>query len=188
MTGERLRVRQDERLSGAPVPSSSWRAAFLVFMFAGGLLTACVASPGPSEPTLPATEPPASTGVPEGTQPPFNRVEVKVIDALARLGVRGQRAELPAEGASIWAEPRPGVQFFVNAGPTATRRGEFTVIDERELEGIRVVRVKYGSDLSLRHRFECAGDTYELRGAVPPGFDDVEAFTAAFIKALGCTG
>jgi hypothetical protein len=65
-------------------------------------------------------------------------------------------------------------------------RGEFTVIDERRLEGVRVQRVQYGSDPPPRHRFECATDTYEVRGTVPPGFADMDVLVGRFIRALGC--
>ncbi len=69
---------------------------------------------------------------------------------------------------------------------TATMSGEFTVIDERRLEGVRVQRVEYSSRPPPRHRFECAADTYEVRGDVPPGFADMDALVGRFIRALGC--
>ena len=105
--------------------------------------------------------------------------------ALAALGIAGMRAELPYENAQIWAQG-PGWQLFVGAYRTETMRGEFTVIDERRLEGVRVQRVQYSSDPPPRYHFECATDTYEVRGAVPPGFADWDAFVGRFISALGC--
>jgi hypothetical protein len=118
--------------------------------------------------------------------PPLNRLEVKVINALATLGVTGQRAELPFENAAIWAELGSSAQLFVNAGPTGTRSGEFTVIDERQVAGTRVQRVQYASGPPPRQRVECAGDTYEVSGSVPSGFVDMDAFVAQLVHALGC--
>jgi hypothetical protein len=127
------------------------------------------------------------TGAPgDYLPPPLNRLEVKVIDALARLGVTGQRAQLPYQDASIWAQFGTGSQLFVSAGPTGTRGGDFTVVDERQLAGLRVQRVQYASDPPLRHRFECSADTYEVRGAVPLGFSDMNSFVTGFIRELGC--
>jgi hypothetical protein len=144
----------------------------------------------PSPTTSPTTSPgpttASSTPPPEFTPPALNRLETKIIDALARLGVSGQRAQLPFQNANIWARFAPGSELFVNAWPTGTDRGEFSVIDERQLAGIRVERVRYTSSPVLRDRFACAGDTYEVSGAVPPGFTDMDAFVAGFIRGLGC--
>jgi len=120
------------------------------------------------------------------TPPPLNQLEVKVIDALGRLGITGQRAELPFENAAIWADFGTGSQLFVNATRTGTGRGEFRVVDERQLEGIRVQRVEYASGPPPRQRFECSTDTYEVSGAVPPGFPNMDQFVSRFIRALGC--
>lgn len=146
------------------------------------------ASPTPattsSSPTTPTPITSPSTG---DTPPPPNRLDVKIIDALARLGVTGQRAQpSPGEDSNIWARLTTGSELFVSALPTGTGRGEFTVISERQLAGIRVQRVQYASSPELRHRFACAADTFEVRGAVPPGFADMDAFVTAFIRSLGC--
>jgi hypothetical protein len=186
-------------MSGAPVPSRRGRTAMFTAPLAGVvLLVACAPAPSPS--SIPATQvssrtstapspshnPEASTAGPPDTAPPLNRLELKVIDALARLGIPGRRAELPFNNAAIWAEVGAGSQVFVNAAPTGTSRGEFTVIDERTLEGVRVQRVQYASGPPPRYRFECSADTYEVYGAVPPGFADMDAFVSRFIRALGC--
>jgi hypothetical protein len=107
------------------------------------------------------------------------------VGALAALGIAGMRAELPYENAQIWAQG-PGWQLFVGAYRTETMRGEFSVIDERRLEGVRVQRVRYESGPPPRHRFECATETYEVRGDVPPGFADMDTLVGRFIRALGC--
>lgn len=175
-------------MSGAPAGSRSWRAALVVVTLVGGLLLAsCLASPDvPSKPSGQSGEVRVSSQPSGETLPPLNRLELKVIDALERLGIKGQRAELPFQNASIWAQLPTGSQLFVNAAPTATRHGEFSTLDERQLEGIRVHRVEYASAPPPRHRFECSSDTYEIYGAVPPSFADMDAFVARFIRALGC--
>jgi hypothetical protein len=181
-----------EGMSGARVPWRRERAPLFIVMLAGGLLlVGCFASPAAQNtPTTFAeshvSTPPSgvSLSLSAESPPPLNRLEVKVIDALARLGITGQRAELPFENAEIWARVGTG-HLFVSAGPTRTRGGDFTVIDRRQLEGIPVQRVEYGGP-PLRHRFACSSDTFEVRGAVPPGFTDMDAFVARFIRALGC--
>ena len=122
------------------------------------------------------------------TPPPLNALEVKVISALAALGISGRRAQLPYQEASIWAELGPGSHLFVSAYPTRSlaREARFTVLDERRLDGIRVQHAQHDGSQSDHHRFECAVDTYMVRGAVPPGFRDTYAFVAGLIRALGC--
>jgi hypothetical protein len=119
------------------------------------------------------------------TPPPLNPRETKVIGALATLGITGMRGEPQVEGASILAQGQ-GWRPLVGAYPTAIMRAEFSVIDERRLEGVRVLRVEYSSGPPPRHRFECATDTNEVRGDVPPGFADMDALVGRFIHALGC--
>jgi hypothetical protein len=141
--------------------------------------------------TVPASSPtPASVpGDPSPTQPPLNGLEVKVIDALDRLGIMGQRAQLPFRDASIWADMGTGSQLFVNAYPVGTVDRNYTVTDERRLAGIQVQHVRRPSypDGMTSSRFECAGDEYWVRGAVPPGFTDPDAFVERFISALACS-
>lgn len=78
--------------------------------------------------------------------------------------------------------------------------GEFFVVDERLVEGVKVQRTNRLTRLRpLGHRFDCSGYTYEVWGHVPPGlgefetlvaahtgFADLEALVAAFIRALDC--
>jgi hypothetical protein len=115
-------------------------------------------------------------------------MELKIIGALAALGVTGQRAQHPyQDSASIWANFGTGSHFFVNTAPTRNLAGErsFSVLDERQVEGIRIRYAQYDGG-STHHRFECSGITYNVNGAVPPGFSDMYAFMARFIRALGC--
>jgi hypothetical protein len=115
-------------------------------------------------------------------------MELKVIGALAELGVTGQRAQHPYEdSASIWADFGTGMHFFVHVAPTwmLARESSFSVLDERLLEGIRVRHAEYEGG-SSHHRFECSGITYKVNGVVPPGSRDMYAFVARFIRALSC--
>lgn len=175
--------------------STPWRAALCA---SGILLAACELASGPQPsvaPTAtsaasvaPTTTSPAAQSSPSPdayTPPPLNPRETKVIGALATLGITGMRAQLPFEEATIWAQGQ-GWRLFVGAYRTETMRGEFSVIDERRLEGVRVQRVQYSSGPPPRHRFECAAETYEVSGDVPPGFADMDALVGRFIRALGC--
>lgn len=116
-------------------------------------------------------------------------MELKVIGALAALGVTGRQAQHPGPwDASIWADFGAGSHFFVHAGPTWTlaRGASFAILDERQLEGILIQHARYETGLSTHHRFECSGDTYRLSGALPPGSRDMYVFAGRFIRALGC--
>lgn len=176
-------------LTESRVTPAAWS---LVVLFAALAFVGCaVPSVGTVQPTMPiasnqSEQRPASLLPARDTPPPLNRLETKVVDALAKLGVAGQRAELPFGNAAIWAQVGTGSQLFANAAPTASWRGEFTVIDDRRVDGIRVQRVRYANDAEPRRRFECAGDTYEVRGVAPAAFADMDAFVAQFIRALGC--
>ena len=178
-----------ERGRGALTLSTGGAALFAALCAAGILLAACgEPAPRPQPSVAPTTTSPAAQTSPSAdpyTPPPLNPLETKVVGALAALGIAGMRAELPYENAQIWAQG-PGWQLFVGAYRTETMRGEFTVIDERRLEGVRVQRVQYESGPPPRHRFECATETYEVRGAVPPGFADMDVLVGRFIRALGC--
>ena len=128
----------------------------------------------------------SASGDPSPTQPPLNALEVKVIDALGRLGITGQRAQLPFRDASIWADLGSGSQLFVSAYPLGTVDRNYIVLDERRLAGITVQHVQRPS-ATISSRFECSGDEYWVGGAVPPGFADLDAFVERFISALACS-
>ena len=115
-------------------------------------------------------------------------MELKIIGALAGLGVTARRAQHPyQDSASIWADLGSGSHFFVHVAPTWMLVGEasFSVLDERQLEGTAVRHAEYVGG-SAHHRFECSGITYKVSGAVPPGSSDMYAFAARFIRALSC--
>ena len=148
-----------------------------------------LASASPMPPTATAAPSLSPAPSPGDTPEPLTPMELKVIGALRALGVPGQRAQHPGpESASIWANFGAGSHFFVSAGATWTRAREasFSVLDERELDGIRVQHARYDGSGSTHHRFECSGDTYAFSGAVPPGSSDMYVFVGRFIRALGC--
>src|SRR5688572_5168067 len=129
-------------------------------------------------PTAPATFSPAPSPSPgDATPQPLTRMELKVIGALATLGVTGRRAQHPyQDSASIWAELGTGMHFFVHVAPTSALVGErsFSILDERQLEGIRVAHARYEGG-STHHRFDCSGINYKVIGALPPGYTDMYA-------------
>lgn len=150
--------------------------------------SACVAAPRPTREVTPAGASGAEVSATptEGTSPPLNSLEVKIIAALSRLGFTGRRAQDSADrSASISAEVSPGSLLFVSAAATGAFARDYTVVEERQIEGVRVLHVRYSGN-PIDHLFGCAGDTYLVRGALPPGFQDMDAFVAGFIRALGC--
>lgn len=187
-------------------PSEVRRAASRPLLFATALfLVGCFVPPNAGAPVTiePASSPSPLSASPTPTMsygvppiaaspstdgpPPLNRMELKVIEALAQVGVTGQRAEFAADDASIWAQMTTGL-LFVTAGKTSTRGRDFTVIEERQIEGIRVQRIQYSSGPPVRHRFECSDDAYVVWGAVPPSAQNMESLVARLIRALRCGG
>lgn len=112
-----------------------------------------------------------------------------MINVLRRLGVTGQRAQVPFRDATIWADLGTGSELFVNAYPLGTVDPNFTVVDQRQLAGTRVQHVRRPTypQGTTSSRFECSGNEYWVRGAVPPRFADMDAFVERFINALLCT-
>jgi hypothetical protein len=176
-------------MSWALTSSRSGAAVLLLMTLSGALLIGCFAPSAPGTPTelespgSTASPSPASQAPSADTPPPLNRLELKVIDALARVGITGRRAQLPYDNADISAELTTG-HLFVSAWPSTTAGGDFRVVDERRIEGRRIQVVEY-SGSPMRHRFECSGDIYEVWGAVPAS-QDMDAFVARIIRALGC--
>lgn len=120
-----------------------------------------------------------------GPGPPPNDLEAKVYNALGTLGIRSQRVEHSFRGAFMWAQFGGGLELFVSADPAGTDNSEFSVLSERQIAGLTVQRVDYGSGL-IRDRFACGDVGYAVDGAVPPGFADFEEFLASFIDELDC--
>jgi hypothetical protein len=180
---------EDRRRSenGVPTRSPRTHVARFIAIAAVFLVASCEVSPRPSSTPLtgpPAT--PAETTRGADTPPPLNRLEVKVVDALARLGIVGQRAQLPFENASIYAQSGTGASLFVNAWPPGATHGDFTVIDHRQLGGVPVELIRYPTTQDPVYRFACSQDTYEVGGTLPPTFQDMDTFVSRLIDALGC--
>ena len=136
-------------------------------------MTAAVVCPEP---------PPAPTGP---TPPPPNDLEALIVDALAVLGLEGQRAEYSPTSAFIWVPGEEGAELYVHAFMTGTDGGEFSVLSERVVAGLTVQRVEYASG-PVRDRFGCGDVTYEVEGAPPPAFSSMDALLAELIPVLGC--
>ena len=117
--------------------------------------------------------------------PPLNPLEAKIVDALATLGIHGQRAEYSFRGAIIWATLEGGSELFVSAQPPGVEDGDFVVVAERPVQGIVVQRVEYPAG-QVRDRFACADATYQVETAVPPGAGDPDALLSRVIAALDC--
>lgn len=147
-------------------------------------VAACEGSPRPST-TPPTASPGAETSRGADTPPPLNRLELKVVDALSRLGIVGQRAQLPFENASIYAQSGTAPPLFVNAWPPGSSHDEFTVVDQRQLSGVHVDRIRYSTIPEPVYRFACAQNTYEVSGTPPPTFEDMDTFVSRLIDALG---
>lgn len=155
------------------------------------LVAGCSTGPAPSAPRDRAAVDAAAAAsdtspapVLTGSPPPLNELEAKIIDALETLGIDGELGEHGFRNALIWT-PYEESPLFVHAWPTGTDRGEFSALRERVVEGRTVRRVEYASG-PVRDRFECGDVTYETEGAIPPGFEDFDAFLAEFIAALRC--
>ena len=130
-----------------------------------------------------SSSPPIQSSSPEGTQPPLNAREMKVIAALGALGITGQRAQLPFNEASIWADFGSGRHLFVTAYPLSTVDRNYTVIDERQVARILVQHVQRASG-AISSRFECSGDEYWVAGADPPGFPNIDVFVERLVSVV----
>lgn len=130
----------------------------------------------------PDAPPPAT----DATPPPLNDLEALIVDALAVLGLEGQRAEnSPPTSASLWVPLEGDDALFVHAFATGTDGGEFSVLSERGIAGLTVQRVEYASG-PVRDRFGCGDATYEVDGTTPPTFSSMDALLAELIPVLGC--
>ena len=136
-------------------------------------------TPLPTQPPSPRIQ----SSSPEGTQPPLNAREVKVIAALGALGITGQRAQLPFNEASIWADFGSGRHLFVTAYPLSTVDRDYIVIDERQVARILVQHVQRASG-TISSRFECSGDEYWVAGADPPGFPNIDVFVERLVGVV----
>lgn len=120
-----------------------------------------------------------------GATPPLNVLEAKVVSALSALGIEGQRVEHSFRGAVIWAQFDGEMALFVSAYPADTDNSEFTVLSERQIAGLTVQHVEFRGG-PIRDRFACGDVTYFADGAVPPGFEEFDAFLLRLIESLDC--
>ena len=106
-----------------------------------------------------------------------------MIAALGTLGITGQRAQLPFNEASIWADFGSGRHLFVTAYPFSTVDRNYTVIDERQIARILVQHVQRASG-TISSRFECSGDEYWVAGADPPGLPNIDVFVERLVSVV----
>lgn len=130
---------------------------------------------------------PESAVPPSGAtpEPQQNSLEATIVDALAVLGLEGQRAEYSPSSAFIQVPLEEDAALYVRAFPTGTDGGEYAVLDERVIAGRTVQHVEYASG-PVRDRFECADGRYEVEGATPPTFSSIDALLAELIPLVGC--
>jgi hypothetical protein len=139
---------------------------------------------------LPNLSPVTDTTVTGDTTPPtiaYNELETMVIGALAELGLQGETAEHSFTGgpANIRVILSDGTDHTtVDATPTASHGGEYTVVSERIINGVVVEHVDYGTVDG--EAFTCRDVRYEARGPTPPGFTDFDQFLSELITALDC--
>jgi hypothetical protein len=139
----------------------------------------------PSSPPSSSPSPSSAESPTDDAAPSLNPTETRIADSLAALGIASDRAEYSVFGGTMWSQFGHGLELFVSAIPVETDHAEFAVLSQRDIEGIVVLRVAYGSG-AVRDRFVCDTLRFEVEGDVPPGFVDIEAFLAAFIGALDC--
>lgn len=130
---------------------------------------------------------PESVVPPSGAtpEPQQNFLEATIVDALAVLGLEGQRVEYSPTSAFIRVPLEEDAALYVHAFPTDTDRGDLSVLDDRVIAGLTVERVEYASG-PVRDRFDCADGRYEVEGATPPTFSSIDALLAELIPLLGC--
>jgi hypothetical protein len=146
-------------------------------------------SPSPTEPqtAVPTDMPNPSDAVETAGPPPLNELEVAVIDALAKLGLTGMRAELPFENAAIWVRIDNARALTISALRFDSDRGEFVVTGTRQSGGIEVEKGTLSVPSGESHRFQCGDVRYYVGGTAPPPFADLDAFVDAFISVIDCT-
>lgn len=161
------------------------RHAFSALLVVVAIAVGCSPAPSPSvAPSAGSTAPePSSLG---DTPPPLTATESRIIESLGALGI----AAMPAEhgfgkSAAIWSRIDADRALYVYANLVGTDGAEFSVIAQRDIEGVTVERVEYASG-PVRDRFPCDDLVFETEGAVPPGFDDFDIFLGRFIVVLDC--
>ena len=119
------------------------------------------------------------------SDPPYNDLEARIVDAMADLGISVDRAESSVNGAAMWATFPGGQEIYVTAQPAGAPLGESSVIDEQDIGGTSVRQVDYPA-AGRRSQFDCGDAVFEVYGDTPPGFASMDAFLADLIDGLDC--
>jgi hypothetical protein len=143
-----------------------------------GVTLACAPNPGPTVLAL-SPAPASEDGDLGDTPPPLNATEARIVRSLATLGI----AAAPVQHnvgttVDLWARFDDGTELFVSTYPVGRGESGLVLLDEREIDGVSVERVRSESG-SLYDRFGCGNLTFLVGGALPPGYDDLDAFLAA---------
>lgn len=163
----------------------------LLQLAAAGLLgiglISCSAERGPLSPQPSRSQPQPTAGATDAVQetPAPRELETRLINALANLEIAAMPTEHSFRSASVWAEVDSPHPLFVHAYDLDVVDGDYVLVHERMVAGIRVETVQYRSG-PVRDRFECKGVAYEAEGAAPARFASFDEFLAALIEGLEC--
>ena len=157
--------------------------------FGGTVIATTLALACASPPIPPTTGSPppsvAQASIDAGLLPGLNEVETRISKSLSALGISSVQAEDAAFGGSMWSQFDDGSALYVTANPLEADHAEFSVVAQREIQGVAVQRVAYASG-AVRDRFRCDGLVFEVEGTVPPRFGDKEAFLGKLVAVLDC--
>ncbi len=86
----------------------------------------------------------------------FNELEIRIVDALGRMGLHGERAPVHGpDGADIRVIFPDGTDTLtINASPHERRPGDYVVVGERVIEGVVVQSIRFVSGATT-DQFEC---------------------------------
>lgn len=158
-----------------------WRTtvvgAFLILA-----VTACTSGEKPASRDAPTIA--GTSGLPVTHTP--NPLEQEISSALSKLGIQAAPAELSLESAQMMASFGDGSELIMTGVRSDADRSEYSVRDERCIEGVFVQSFQHPTTSEIRNRFTCRKFTYEAYGAVPPGFDTFDGFLSRFIAVLNC--
>jgi hypothetical protein len=156
---------------------SAWLALLFVILTGG-----CGATDQGTEPANPATQ---SAGGSNSASPHrnLNPLEKRIVTALSELGIQGAPAQLSMDSAQIVA-PVDGSELVVTGVRRENDGGVFSVIDERQVEGVTVLSVAYEGIQGHRSRFACGDYNFEAYGSAPPGFSTFDELIPRLVSAL----
>lgn len=145
----------------------------------------------PAAPTTGAPTPTTSGTLPEEIaelrEP--TEAELRVTEALGELGLEAHRGEHPnpigVGSANMYVSLPDGSELFALAHAVDAYSGDSEVTSEREVNGLTVQEVQYING-PTGDAFVCDEIRYEIRGAPPPDYDNIDDFLTDYIQALGC--